>query len=88
MFAAAGTGPRHLVFHPNHQYAYLVGELDSSLTVLRYNEADGSFEEIKKYRLYQKISPTLIVGLLSEYQKMDVSFIHPIVDTTLSLSLK
>jgi 6-phosphogluconolactonase len=46
--AAAGTGPRHLVFHPNHQYAYLVGELDSSLTVLRYNEADGSFEEIQK----------------------------------------
>lgn len=46
--AATGTGPRHLVFHPNHQYAYLVGELDSSLTVLRYNEADGSFEEIQK----------------------------------------
>lgn len=46
--AEDGTGPRHLVFHPTNQYAYLVGELDSSLTVLRYNEADGSFEKIQK----------------------------------------
>jgi 6-phosphogluconolactonase len=32
----AGTGPRHLAFHPNGRFAYLVGELDSTLTALAY----------------------------------------------------
>ncbi|MBO0465954.1 lactonase family protein [Enterococcus plantarum] len=46
--AEPGTGPRHLVFHPNNQVAYLFGELDSTVTVLAYNAADGSFEQIQK----------------------------------------
>lgn len=46
--AEDGTGPRHLVFHPNHQFAYLFGELDSTITVLRYNQTDGSFEQVQK----------------------------------------
>ncbi|WP_429950674.1 lactonase family protein [Enterococcus sp. AZ101] len=46
--AEPGTGPRHLVFHPNNQYAYLFGELDSTVTVLAYNAADGSFEQVQK----------------------------------------
>lgn len=45
--ANPGTGPRHLVFHPNGQFAYLVGELTSEIVVLAYNAAQGSFETIQ-----------------------------------------
>jgi 6-phosphogluconolactonase len=31
-----GSGPRHLVFHPNADYLYLVNELDSTVTVCRW----------------------------------------------------
>lgn len=45
--AAAGSGPRHLAFHPNGAYAYLVHELNSTLTVLRYSATDGLFEKVQ-----------------------------------------
>lgn len=43
----AGFGPRHLDFHPNGQYAYLLGELGSKLEVLKYNANDGSFTHLQ-----------------------------------------
>ncbi|MGA3513656.1 beta-propeller fold lactonase family protein, partial [Lactiplantibacillus plantarum] len=46
--APAGTGPRHLVFHPNGKYAYLFGELDSTVTVLSYNASTGKFTQKNK----------------------------------------
>lgn len=46
--AEPGTGPRHLVFHPAKMIAYLFGELDSSVTVLTYDEVDGSFTQTQK----------------------------------------
>lgn len=36
-----GTGPRHLAFHPDGRTAYLVGELDSTVTVLAWDAAAG-----------------------------------------------
>jgi 6-phosphogluconolactonase len=33
----AGAGPRHLVFHPGGAAAYVINELDSTLTVCSYN---------------------------------------------------
>lgn len=42
--AKAGTGPRHLVFHPNGRTVYLLGELSSEIEVLEYNPEDGSFQ--------------------------------------------
>lgn len=45
--AAPGTGPRHLVFHPNGQVAYLFGELASTLLVLSYDAATGAFTEVE-----------------------------------------
>ncbi len=33
----AGSGPRHMVFHPDGRYVYVVGELDSSVTVLAWS---------------------------------------------------
>ncbi len=38
-----GCGPRHLVFHPQEDIAYLFGELDNIVAVLAYNREDGSF---------------------------------------------
>ncbi|AYW45717.1 lactonase family protein [Tetragenococcus koreensis] len=46
--APAGTGPRHLVFHPNEKYAYLFGELDSTVTVLAYDATTGKFTQENK----------------------------------------
>ncbi len=42
-----GFGTRHLVFHPNGQYVYVLGELSSKLAVLKYNAADASFEHLQ-----------------------------------------
>lgn len=36
-----GAGPRHLTFHPNGKYLYVINELDSSLTTFRYDAAKG-----------------------------------------------
>jgi 6-phosphogluconolactonase len=33
----AGSGPRHFAFHPTAKYAYLINELDSTITVFRYD---------------------------------------------------
>lgn len=41
--AAPGTGPRHLVFHPNNKVAYLFGELASTIVVLDYDKQTGVF---------------------------------------------
>ena len=37
-----GAGPRHLTFHPNGKYLYVINELDSSLTTFRYDAAKGT----------------------------------------------
>lgn len=43
----AGAGPRHLVFHPNSYYAYLLNELNSTVDVLRYDSEKGVFSGIQ-----------------------------------------
>lgn len=45
--AFPGTGPRHLVFHPNNKFAYLFGELANTVTVLSYDEVTGAFESLQ-----------------------------------------
>ena len=35
------AGPRHLAFHPNGRFAYVAGELDSTITVCRYDGTTG-----------------------------------------------
>lgn len=42
-----GAGPRHLTLHPNGRYAYVINELDSTLTVLKYNESNGTLAQIE-----------------------------------------
>jgi 6-phosphogluconolactonase len=42
-----GRGPRHLAFHPNGQFAYVINELNSTMTVVRWDPAYGTFQEIQ-----------------------------------------
>lgn len=44
---AEGSGPRHLVFHPNGRYAYVVCELSSTLLGFRYQSEAGKLEQIQ-----------------------------------------
>jgi 6-phosphogluconolactonase len=39
-----GSGPRHLDFHPNGRFAYVLGELNSTITLLYYDPDEKSFE--------------------------------------------
>ncbi len=38
---APGAGPRHLVFHPEGLYLYIVNELDATVTACRYDPEQG-----------------------------------------------
>ena len=38
-----GSGPRHLKFHENGRFAYVINELDSTINALYYDEANGTF---------------------------------------------
>ena len=40
--AAPASGPRHLAFHPNGKWAYSINELDSTITLFRWNAAAGT----------------------------------------------
>jgi 6-phosphogluconolactonase len=42
-----GAGPRHFSFHPNGRHAYVINELDSTLTALAYDAARGKLTELK-----------------------------------------
>jgi len=44
---APGSGPRHLTFHPNGEYAYLMTEFSSEVLVLKYQPEDGSFQQLQ-----------------------------------------
>mgnify|MGYP001243265138 CR=1 FL=1 len=38
----AGTGPRHMVFHPNSRFAYVIGELNNTITSLAFDAETGA----------------------------------------------
>ncbi|WP_248926861.1 lactonase family protein [Paenibacillus hamazuiensis] len=42
---APGAGPRHMAFHPEQPYAYVINELDSTITVLKI-AANGSLQPV------------------------------------------
>jgi 6-phosphogluconolactonase len=41
----AGAGPRHLTFHPNGKYVYVINELKNSVTMFDYATATGVMTE-------------------------------------------
>lgn len=60
---ADGSGPRHLVFHPNGKWAYLVQEMGGTVTVFDYSGA--------KLKAVQTIS-TLPAGFNQSFTSADV----------------
>lgn len=42
-----GAGPRHFSFHPNGKFAFLINELDLTVTSLAYDETAGTLKEIQ-----------------------------------------
>jgi 6-phosphogluconolactonase len=52
--ARDGSGPRHVAFHPTNAFAYGVNELDSTVTVYRFDPATG------------KLTPLQIVSTLPD----------------------
>lgn len=41
----AGAGPRHLTFHPNGKYVYVINELHNSVTLFDYASATGTLTQ-------------------------------------------
>ncbi|MFC4463332.1 lactonase family protein [Streptomyces xiangluensis] len=41
-----GSGPRHLAFHPDGEHAYVVNELAPTVTVCRWDAADGTLRPV------------------------------------------
>ena len=42
-----GAGPRHLAFHPRGRFAYVLNELDSTVTALAHDPARGTLRELQ-----------------------------------------
>ncbi len=45
--AAAGAGPRHMDFHPNGRFAYVINELDLTMTAYAYDAATGLLRQLQ-----------------------------------------
>ena len=43
----AGSGPRHLAFHPNRDLAFVINELDCTVTSLKYDPSNGTLGQIQ-----------------------------------------
>ena len=44
---APGSGPRHFAFHPAGRYAYVINELGSTVTALRYDPGRGTLAALQ-----------------------------------------
>jgi 6-phosphogluconolactonase len=42
-----GAGPRHIAFHPNGRWAFVINEMASTITVFGYDAASGALREIQ-----------------------------------------
>ena len=45
--ARAGDGPRHIAFHPQEPWAYVINELSSSVTTYRFDAARGVLQPLQ-----------------------------------------
>jgi len=42
-----GSGPRHMVFHPDGRFAYVINEMSSTVTAFRYDANAGVLSEVQ-----------------------------------------
>ena len=68
---APGSGPRHIAFHPNGRFAYVINEIACTMTAFSYDAKRGELKEL------QTLS-TLPVGesVLPSYSTAEV-LVHP-----------
>ncbi len=64
-----GAGPRHFAFHPSGRFAYVINELNSTVTALAWNGAQGTLKEIQTVA-------TLPEGFSGENYPAEVA-VHP-----------
>jgi 6-phosphogluconolactonase len=43
---ASGTGPRHIAFHPNKKFVYVVSEMGNIVTMFQYADSKGALTEL------------------------------------------
>ena len=46
----AGAGPRHLAFHPNGRWAYVINELDATVSQLDWDARGGTLKRVQTMR--------------------------------------
>lgn len=44
---APGAGPRHFSFHPSGKFAYVINELTSTITAMKYNADKGQLQKLQ-----------------------------------------
>ncbi len=49
-----GAGPRHLAFHPNGKFAYVLTEMGSSVTAFAYKASNGSLSSLQTLSTVRK----------------------------------
>ncbi|MPZ16323.1 MAG: beta-propeller fold lactonase family protein [Luteitalea sp.] len=64
-----GAGPRHLAFHPNGRFAYVMNELQSTVTSFAWDAAEGTLEALQTL-------PTLPADFSGTNHTADVQ-VHP-----------
>ena len=45
---APGAGPRHLIFHPNGKYMYVINELLNTVSLFDYDAETGSYPSVRQ----------------------------------------
>jgi len=65
----AGAGPRHLAFHPHHSVAYVINELDSTITAFTFDKDRGVLRPL------QSVS-CLPIGFTNQNTTAEVE-VHP-----------
>lgn len=68
MEARSGAGPRHMVFHPRRNVAWVANELDSTVTTCRWNERRGTLSPIA-------VTSTLPGEFTGDNQVAEIAFV-------------
>ena len=64
-----GVGPRHMIFHPNGKFAYILNELVSSVSVCTYDAKTGVFKVVETHPMLPED--------FTEFSKAAAIRIHP-----------
>lgn len=67
--SARGAGPRHMAFHPNASWAYVINELDNTIAAYAYDAANGGLR-------LMHVTPTLPDGFTGKQTAAEIR-VHP-----------